>query len=433
MTPYIVDLNDAGLRVAHGLDERARSPGYAVLVDGRIEVGTPARARAWLTPRQAHNHFWQMLDTSALGQFGKRVRHAGDLAYLHLAQVLEQAGKPRSAILVVPGSYQRPQLSLLLGIAQAAGLEVMAMVDSACAAAATLPAGRYCHIEALLHQCVVTELEVGESRVRRIRVELVAGAGLAQLERRLVGALVEAFLSRCRFDPLSQAATEQALHDRLPEWLAALGDSAEIPIVLESRGSRHETRIQRAALQAAVAPLLGQMKARAQSGLAVLDHRLAAIPGAIAALDAIHVLSHDAVFAGCLANPALAQRGNAVTLRTELATLAPEARAQAHAVRTSPARSASHILVHNTAFPLAGTPLYLAARGCAQQAPAADSAFSLVLDVDGARLDVVNGATVLLNGDAVLGSARVAPGDHITVPGAATLFLPIKVQAHDAI
>ncbi len=433
MIPCVIDLNDVSVRVAYGLEERVQSPGYAVLDDGRIEIGTAARARAWLHPRQAHNQYWQTLDTSPLQNLGRRVRHAGDLAYLHLTQLLERAGQPKSAIVVVPGSYQRAQLSLLLGIANAAGLTVTAIADSACAAATTLPPGRYCHIEMLLHQSVVTTLEVDEARVRRTAVEVIAGAGLVTIERHLIGALVQAFLSRCRYDPLSQAPTEQALHDLLPEWLTALTSTPEIPIALEHRGHRHETRIQRETLQAAVAPVLRQIQARAGTGLVVLDHRLAAIPGVPSELSAAHVMARDAVFHGCVANPGLAQADSGVNLCTELATVAPAGRLPASASRAAGALSASHLLIQHTAYPLTGTPLYLAARGGARHGAATDSAFSVVLDNDGARLDVINGATVMLNGDIVIATARVAPGDHIAVLGAPTLFLPIRVHADDAL
>ena len=137
MSRILIDLNDAELRVARDEQEITRSPGYATLVQHTVVVGEQGFAHAWLHPRHTHSHYWETLNTAPITQLGKRIRHAGDLAFLHLEYLREQAGRPDRITLIVPGRYTRTQLSLLLGIAEAAGLTVEGLVDSAVAVGAT--------------------------------------------------------------------------------------------------------------------------------------------------------------------------------------------------------------------------------------------------------------------------------------------------------
>ena len=182
MRPFIVDLNDTAIRVARGSDELVQSPAYATLVKHQIELGDTGYAHAWLHPRQSSNRFWHDLNSAMLTQFGKRVRHNGDLAYLHLQWLRERTGRPTSALFLVPGSYQRPQLSLLLGIAEAAGLGVSALIDSAVASAAMLPPGTYSIAELMLHQTVLTRVEINAHQVERRHVD-VMGIGSWRRDR----------------------------------------------------------------------------------------------------------------------------------------------------------------------------------------------------------------------------------------------------------
>jgi len=433
MRPTLIDLNDVELRIARGTDELLRSPGYATLVNQKIELGDSGFAQAWLLPRHASNRYWQALNTVPISQFGKRVRHAGDLAYLHLELLRERAGRPDRVILIAPGAYQRTQLSLLLGIAQATGMQVDALVDSAVAAAATLPPGRYVHVEALLHHTVVTQLEVDERRAQRLHSEIVTDVGYGQFEQRIIGCIVDAFLSGCRFDPLHDAATEQLLHLQLGQWLALLADRSEILLGIDHRGVRHEARLQRDAVMAAIAPLRLQLARRTGAGATMLDYRLARLPGLLPDWPGAQALPAPAALVGCTYSPDLRSIvGNGVGLRTAPAVVP----AQSRVATSSPARAtlagATHLLVQHIAHPLSATPLYLTTRGTVQAAAAADTVARVALDLDGPRVEVTAGVQVLLNGQHLVGGARLTPGDHLTIAGTTSLFVPIQVQDRDA-
>ncbi|MBI2800049.1 MAG: hypothetical protein HYX63_07135 [Gammaproteobacteria bacterium] len=437
MSATIIELNDATVRVARGVEPLFQSPGYATTVDGVLAVGAGGYAQHWLRPRHASNRFWHDLNTAPLQQFGKRVRHAGDLAFLHLEHLRECAGHPAAAIFIVPGFYQRPQLSLLLGIAQAAGIGVQALVDSAAAVGATLPPGTYAHVEATLHQCVISHLEVDQERAVRRQVEVVAGAGLAHFKQHIVSCVVDAFLTRCRFDPLHDAATEQLLHDHLNEWLALLADRPEITIAIEHRGARHETRLHRDTVIAATRPLVQQLASRVGDARTVLDYRLGVIPGVLYGWRDAQLLTDAAVLVGCAQNPALKSRhaNTSVALRTELPVVPADSRIALtpSAANDAAASTASHLLAQHVAYPIGRRRLYVAPHGAVSRTRGIDSVCVVHGDDTGTRLEVLNSATVLLNGRAVAGTARLNPGDHITIPGATSLFVPITVHANDAI
>lgn len=437
MSATIIELNDATVRVARGVEPLFQSPGYAAMGGGVLEVGAAGYAQHWLTPRHASNRFWHDLNTAPLQQFGKRVRHAGDLAFVHLEHVRECAGRPSAAIFVVPGFYQRAQLSLLLGIAQAVGISVQALVDSATAAGATLPPGTYAHVEATLHQCVLSRLEVDQDRALRRQVEVVGNTGLTHFRQRMVSCVVDAFLTRCRFDPLHDAATEQLLHNHLNEWLALLADRPEITIAIEHRGARHETRLHRDTLSAATAPLVQQLASRVGDARAVLDYRLGVIPGMLHGWRDAQLLTDTAVLVGCAQNPALKSHNanTSVALRTELPVVSADSRIALtpSATNNATASAASHLLAQHVAYPIARQTLYVAPHGAVSRTRGIDSVCAVRSDDTGTRLDVIGSTTVLLNGRVVAGTARLTPGDHITIPGATSLFVPITVHANDAI
>ena len=433
MRPHIVDLNDAMLRIARGADELLQSPAYATFVNNQVELGDHGYAHAWLHPRQASNRFWHDLNTAPLTQFGKRVRHHGDLAFLHLQQLRDHAGRPASAIVVVPGTYQRAQLSLLLGIAEAAGLGVTALVDSAVAAGATLPPGLFTVAEVLLHQTVLTRIEVTADQVVRRHLEGILGAGLVHFEQLFVRVIVDAFLTRCRFDPLHDARTEQLLHTHLPAWLSLLAEQPEIILTIDHHGVRHQTRLQREALATAAAPLYQQITQRATGSALVIDHRLNTLPGARAGLRPLQVLAANAVFAGCVASPDLrdlAPHGG-VNLRVSLARAenAPSAIVPPQSVAASP----SHLLAQHTAYRLSAQPLYLTPRGAVHTTRGPEAVCVVLKDPNGAQIEVLDSAQVALNGRVISGHCALAVGDHISVPGAMALFVPITVTTLNAV
>ncbi|MGE3772865.1 MAG: hypothetical protein AB7I32_08045 [Gammaproteobacteria bacterium] len=426
MTNCIVDVNDFELRAAVGGGQVASSPGYACAIDGQVVLGAPALAQAQLHPRTTENRFWRDLDTAPLQHLGKRVRHHADLAWLHLEHLRGLVGHVDTAVFAVPGSLSHEQLSLLLGVAPAAKLKPVALVDSAVAAgAAALGPGHWAHVDLQQHQAVVTVLEVG-AEVRRGAVEVLPGLGVNALRSACVRAVTRAFVTHCRFDPLHHAETEQLLYDQLPRWLELLATSPEIGVQLAWRGGRCDTRLSRAAIAQAATPLLARLRAALPAGLMpVASHRLAAQPGYAEVFGATPVLSPRAVFDALRTPPA--STGGGIRLVTSLrACESPTILAP-----TLPgATAATHVLDHALAFTLSRTPLYLLARGGCTRTPEPLAWCSVALGAHGAELTTQD-ARVRVNGQAVVGRIPLAAGDQVTFTGAAALFTMIAVQGTD--
>jgi hypothetical protein len=137
-------------------------------------------------------------------------------------------------VFAVPGSMRLHQVGLALGIARQAGIPVAGVVDAAVAACAGLEArASVLHLDVQLHQAVLTELN-GTTTLRRRRVEIAPRAGLKVMHSAWAQLVSEAMVRRTRFDPLHQAATEQQLYLRLPDWLAALASQESVDVAIET-------------------------------------------------------------------------------------------------------------------------------------------------------------------------------------------------------
>ncbi len=423
----VIDVNDFELRAVLGGGDIASSPGYASAVDDRVELGARALAQAQLHPRTTESRFWRDLNTAPIHHFGKRVRHHADLVWLHLEHLRGLVGQARDTVFAVPGSLSHEQLSLLLGIAPAAKLSPLALVDSAVAAgAAALGPGRWLHVDLQQHQAVATVLEV-DGEVRRGAVEVLPGLGVNAIRAACVRAVTKAFVSHCRFDPLHHAETEQLLYDQLPRWLELLATSPEISVQLSWRGARFDTRIARATIAQAVTPLLARLRAALPAGLApVASHRLAAQPGYAEIFGATPALSPRAVFDSLQKPPAT---DGGIRLITSLrASAAPTILMPAPSTATA---AATHVLDHHLALALSRTPCYLLARGGFSATPEPLAWCSVALGAHGAELTTQD-ARVRVNGQAVVGRVPLAAGDQITFTGAAALFTLIAVLPADA-
>lgn len=434
MRPTLIDLNDVELRASHGEDEILRSPGYATVVNHKVEVGARGFSEAWLHPRQSHNRYWQTLDTTPLRHLGKRVRHAGDLAWLHLDELRKQAGRPERVTFILPGAYQRAQLNLLLGIAQAAGLHVDALVESAAAAGAVLSPGHYIHVEACLHHTVLTRLEVRDDRAVCSAREVLPELGYLQFERRILGCIVERFLAGSRFDVLHEGSTEQLLHSQLAQWMSLLAEQGKVTLTIDHRGVRHETLLELDEVRAALAPLRRALVAHAGTGATVVDYRLARLPGLFDDWPNALALPAGAVFTGCTHSPELiAPQAQGVSLRTQLACVPEPLRlAVSHVTPDTLASPASHLLVMDTAYRLSPVAWYLTRRGTVQRGAGAETLGAVSYGPVGPVVTAGERSGLLLNGQPVHGTQALRAGDHLTAAGSTCLFVPITVHEDDA-
>jgi hypothetical protein len=294
-----LELADAGLLVRGdgalaGLRLRAPSPGLAVIDGTRLHVGRDAQRVERLRPLHAHDRFWDRLDTAPAGApFPGHLRNA-DLAFAHLQAVVAELElvEPVATTFAVPGWYSEAQLGLLLGVARAAGLPARGLVDAAVAAAAAAPReGDALHVDVSLHRTALTSLRI-DSVAERGALDVAGTGGLAGLRETIARGVAAAFVRETRFDPLHDAASEQALHDRLDSWLAALRERDETSATLDASGRRHAVTLLRARVEEWAAPLCDDLVRRAQAlapagASLLLSPRAAAVPGLVARLAAL--------------------------------------------------------------------------------------------------------------------------------------------------
>jgi len=451
MTVAFLDANDATLQLWCG-DMHLQSPGYALLEGGKhYRFGTDARSAARLQPRNINTRFWWQLNMEPLQPALGPARHTGDLVHAHLQALHEEVDKPDEWVLAVPGSMQRDQLSLLLGIIGQCPFEAVGLVNRSVALASALGgSGRVFHLEVQLHQALLSELAESNGVVELQRAVPLPGCGMLQLQERLVETIAAAFIRQTRFDPRRKAETEQALYDRLPDALNTLASQAETN--LEVNGYR--ARVNRTDLATAGQRLFEAapeaMGVARPGDRILLDPLARLLPGLIDQFDDAILLEpgalHDALKAQ--ANHVI-QREQTLSFMTSLPslagavvpeTIAPEPSATETsdrataitandtgksiepAVETSSSNSAepqiqtelpvpTHALIEDKALPLrsAGTEL---ASGC--------------IVIHNGRfwhLSGANSAQATVNGEPLSDTGRLNRGDSLQLPGGVNVHL----------
>ena len=312
MPARAIEINDAGLVVADASGILAVEPGYALVEKGAITTGLQAYGQARLKPRQVSNSFWSNLSLEKGSAGVEGAPNSAELAYKQLGALWSRfAASTDDVVLIVPGHYGQAQLGLLLGLAEECAVPVRAMVDAAVAAShRPYPGRELVYVDAGLHRVSVTALAQGDDVSVRSEQRLDT-TGLAGLNDLLARRVAEMFVFASRFDPFHDAASEQLLYDRLPEWLASLHEQGSAVLALPHGADEVEVQIERGQLlkvalgfYKALLQLIAQTR-ETRSGLVVqLSDRLARLPGVtgeLARLDDSEVVGLAPGHAACAA------------------------------------------------------------------------------------------------------------------------------------
>jgi hypothetical protein len=180
----LLDLLDCNVQLWNG-DHHLQSPGYALLDGGEYRFGQAARSAARLRPRDINTRYWWQLSMEPLQPALGPARHTGDLVHAHLQSLYREGGEPGEAILAVPGSMQREQLSLLLGIVQQCPFDAVGLVNRSVALGSLFGGtGALFHVEIQLHQGVLIELAAGDAWSRSLLPRSSARPGSTRGARR---------------------------------------------------------------------------------------------------------------------------------------------------------------------------------------------------------------------------------------------------------
>jgi len=232
MSIRVVHLNDAGVWVSDRGEGASAdnapagthysSPGFSLIDPPRIVFGVDACAQSRLYPLSTHHQFWHRLDMEPFSRPVAHFRHNADIAFSHLQEIARDTELDQEVIMLVPGSFSRQQLAVLLGLAKQCPFEVVALIDAgltAAAAAGDMPAQGLIHVELQLHQVVLTRVKQQGDEIARDTVAVVPAAGRVQMTESVLQLMTSAFVQQCRFNPQHNARSEQFLFDCLPEWL----------------------------------------------------------------------------------------------------------------------------------------------------------------------------------------------------------------------
>lgn len=331
MTLLAAHLNDAGLLFTDGERILCREPGFALLKDDDLVTGREAWANASLEPRRIQNHYWDDLRSASLAdaRFGHLT--AADLVSRQLETLWKRVAKPGDKLaLAVPGYMDNDNLGLLLGIAVDLGIPVVAMVDAAVAATRRQYTNAVpVNIDLSLHSTILTRL-TQEGQAQYERGTVVDESGMLDLYAIWLRVIAENFVQQSRFDPLHTAETEQALQDRMLDWLAIASSRDSVPMEIEYRGIAHQVEIASLEFVAAATPvyqnIVSNLRALYRAGEAPalqLSDRAARMPGLADTLKArvggeVFLLEPGATARGLISRCAEHPPGSAVSLARHL-------------------------------------------------------------------------------------------------------------------
>ena len=296
MTAPLLDINDCILQL-WGSGPVQQSPGYALLDGKDYRFGNDARGSARLHPRNINNRFWWQLSVEPLQPALGPARHTADLVHAHLLQLHRDAGQPPELLLSCPGSMQREQLSLLLGIVQQCPFEVVGLVNrSALLGSLHGGPGRLFHLELQLHQALLSELVQNGDDVVVQRSVPLPGCGLLQLQERLVEVIASGFIRQTRFDPRRKADTEQQLYDALPQALRTLAGSGECSVEVNGYRTRVVAADMASAGQRLFTAAAETMGSLSPADRMIVDPLVALLPDLANQLPQAQVISGDALW-----------------------------------------------------------------------------------------------------------------------------------------
>jgi hypothetical protein len=287
-------------------------------------------------------------------------------------------------------------------------------------------------VDLALHRSTLSVVEVGP-RVSLRQTQVSPGVGLHAFRRQWIKAIGGEFVRTTRFDPLHDAATEQELHDRLPELLDALSQDASMPLELHAGSLAHRVTVTEALVAQAGHSLIFALSADIQALVSsagvsaiLLAHEAHRVPGLARLLRRqttvpVHALEAGAAAMGlCRLWPKRYEQPEAEGVAYHTWRHADEPGASP--VPPSAAgvtRHATHALIGDRAHALSAEPLFIGGdeRTGRLTVGGASGVASLRRDDGGVALEVHEEGRVQVDGADARGTSPVAAGAEIAVVG----------------
>ncbi len=323
---WTLELNDTEISLAQGLDVVYRQPGVAVVLDDRVSFGDAALEQTRLHPRQAQTQYWHQLSADPIAVGGRTIKNHADLVYQHLLEIKRLGNLPENepVFVAVPSNTSPEQLSLLLGIANEASIQISALADLAVATGSTLARPGHCtFLDNGFHRTILTRLEINGS-VSRTSYSEAAETGFQALVEGWIDAVADLFVQETRFDPLRIADTEQQLFSHVLKNVASCVD--EFLVEVSHAGESRRVAVTRSLLATKSSQRLDALLQQiGDPTTIVLSHRIARVPGLTEVLRAaghdVNVVEPHAIFSAAMAHEKnSAQSDGGVSFITQFAS-----------------------------------------------------------------------------------------------------------------
>jgi hypothetical protein len=281
--PLALELNDRAVSFARGGVVLSSAP--STVFDG--SGAEPAGTNAWHALRRSPT----TTSTRHLSQVATQDVSSGRSAALltaelsqHLAKNPAQAGE--RAWIAVPVRGDAQGLGNVLGIAQGLGLTVDGFADAAALTVASLKTSRNAIVlEVGLHHAAATSVESG-GQARRRRAVVSDHGGLIELYQSWLALMSTVMVKRTRFDPFTNAATEQQLFDALPALTRQAAESGSTTAAVSNGDAKFEVALSRDQFAEAAQPfyrelvrLLHSLRPAGAEVTLVVPDAVAAFPG----------------------------------------------------------------------------------------------------------------------------------------------------------
>ncbi len=309
MSLKVIELNDNAISVGDESGIILQSPGFALALENKIELGEIAEQQARLQPTDSYNKFWHELSMEPLSRH-RGIRHLADIAYAQLLHLAELGEIDSDVIFAVPGNFTRQQLAIVLGLAKQGPFNPVGMVDSALLGAISAAQSKsvvYADIQ--LHQVVLSKLVSEGNELKTDSVIQIPGVGSQNFMNLMMQLATGLFIQQCRFNPQHNAESEQQLYNALPDWLQQKeGDDNSLLLELRTGSNVHTAKMPRESLRNNLSGYYQRIceqvfaLTKQDDSQLILSQGMSDLPGFISSLGQvsdIHVLERGAITAAC--------------------------------------------------------------------------------------------------------------------------------------
>lgn len=303
MKPFVIELDDRAVALARDGEVLVNAPSAVFDGSGADADGAGAPGKnAWHALRRqprstSSRHLSSMLGQSTAGASSARTFA---LVAAELSQHLA-AHPPRDderVWIAVPVRADADGLGAMLGIGQNVGLKIEGFVDAAAVTVASIGTSRSALVLELgLHHAGVTAIDAGGAQARRRRAVVSDLGGLVELYEAWLTFISTAMVKRTRFDPFTNADTEQQLFDALPALTREAAEAGSTTAAVSNGDARFEVSLSRDQFVEAAQPIYRELvrllHALRPAGAAVAI----VVPEAVAMLPGLREILQQ--FVGC--------------------------------------------------------------------------------------------------------------------------------------